>query len=86
MSSTERHGSSTGCWNTNPTSGKGPRTGWPRISVSRVAMRAMCMTGDTEPMPNWAGQGVGLVHRVQPAGDIVREIVEEADQTLTALA
>lgn len=43
------------------------------------------MTGDTEPMPNWAGQGVGLVTRVQPAAEIVREIAEEAEQTLAAL-
>jgi nitronate monooxygenase len=36
------------------------------------------VTGDLEGLSNWAGQGVGLVKRVQPAADIVREITEEA--------
>src|SRR4029453_19094945 len=31
LSSTERHGSRTGCWKTKPTSGKGSRTAWPRM-------------------------------------------------------
>jgi len=26
----------------------------------------------------WAGQGVGLVKKVQPAAEIVREIIEQA--------
>jgi NAD(P)H-dependent flavin oxidoreductase YrpB (nitropropane dioxygenase family) len=34
--------------------------------------------GDIEALALWAGQGVGLVHRVQPAADIVREIHDEA--------
>jgi len=42
------------------------------------------MSGDTEPMSNWAGQSVGLVTRIQPAADIVREIVEEAERALAA--
>ncbi len=40
------------------------------------------VTGDLEGLSNWAGQGVGLVTRVQPAADIVREITEEAIQVL----
>ncbi|MCH7737632.1 MAG: nitronate monooxygenase [Chloroflexi bacterium] len=36
------------------------------------------VTGDLEGLSNWAGQGVGLIKRVQPAADIVREITEEA--------
>jgi NAD(P)H-dependent flavin oxidoreductase YrpB (nitropropane dioxygenase family) len=31
-------------------------------------------TGDTEAMVHYGGQGVGLVRRVQPAGEIVHEI------------
>lgn len=42
--------------------------------------------GDIEAFPIWAGQGVGLVNRVQPAGEIVREIAEDAKRTLERLA
>jgi len=40
------------------------------------------VTGDLEAMSNWAGQGVGLVNRVQPAGDIVQELSEDAVRVL----
>jgi enoyl-[acyl-carrier protein] reductase II len=33
-----------------------------------------------------AGQGVGLVRTIMPAGDIVREMVDDAERLLTALA
>lgn len=35
-------------------------------------------SGHIEAMPMYAGQGVGLVDAVEPAGDIVRELVEGA--------
>lgn len=41
--------------------------------------------GDIEDMSLWAGQTVGLVARRQPAAEIVREIVEEAQAILRAL-
>jgi NAD(P)H-dependent flavin oxidoreductase YrpB (nitropropane dioxygenase family) len=41
------------------------------------------MTGEIEALPNWAGQGVGLVTRVQPAAEIVRELVGDAERVLT---
>lgn len=41
--------------------------------------------GDIEAMSMWAGQGVGLATSVMPAGEIVREIVAEADKVLGAL-
>jgi NAD(P)H-dependent flavin oxidoreductase YrpB (nitropropane dioxygenase family) len=44
------------------------------------------MTGDLEPLSQWAGQGVGLVTRVQPAREIVGEIVGDAERILAALA
>jgi NAD(P)H-dependent flavin oxidoreductase YrpB (nitropropane dioxygenase family) len=34
--------------------------------------------GDIDALSLWAGQGVGLLSRVQPAAEIVREIAEEA--------
>jgi NAD(P)H-dependent flavin oxidoreductase YrpB (nitropropane dioxygenase family) len=41
--------------------------------------------GDIEAMSTWAGQGVGLAGSVQPAAEIVRELVEEADAVLARL-
>lgn len=35
-------------------------------------------SGDIESMDLLAGQGVGLVGEIRPAGQIVRELVEEA--------
>jgi NAD(P)H-dependent flavin oxidoreductase YrpB (nitropropane dioxygenase family) len=41
--------------------------------------------GDVEALSLWAGQSVGLVSRVQPASEIVREIAEEARAILGKL-
>jgi len=40
------------------------------------------MAGDLDRLVHYAGQSAGLVHRVQPAAEIVREI---ADETIRAL-
>ena len=40
------------------------------------------VTGDLEGLANWAGQGVGLINRIMPAADIVKEITEEAVRAL----
>ena len=40
------------------------------------------LTGDTESLPNWAGQGIGLVTKRQPAADILTEIVTGAERVL----
>lgn len=37
---------------------------------------------DIEEAPLWAGQSVALIHDIRPAGDIVRELVREADALL----
>jgi hypothetical protein len=39
-------------------------------------------TGLIEAMPLWAGESVSAVKRVQPAAEIVRELVEEAESLL----
>jgi NAD(P)H-dependent flavin oxidoreductase YrpB (nitropropane dioxygenase family) len=44
------------------------------------------MEGDIDAMPHWAGQSVGLVSKLQPAGDIVREIADDAAAILRRLA
>jgi nitronate monooxygenase len=41
--------------------------------------------GDVDALPMWAGQGVGLVKKVQPAAEIVREINAEAEVVLKRL-
>lgn len=60
----------------------------PRSQVKRYASvtPAPDHEGDIEAMALWAGQGVGLVKRVQPAAEIVREIAEEAESALRRLA
>jgi hypothetical protein len=40
------------------------------------------VTGDLDSMYFLAGQGVGPVCEVKPAGEIVRELVEEARQVM----
>jgi len=40
------------------------------------------MTGDVEALPHYAGQSAGLVTRVRPAGQIVRDLLEEAGAAL----
>ena len=42
--------------------------------------------GDIDALSLWAGQSVGLVSEIKPAGDIVREIVAQAQSTLSKLA
>jgi len=59
-----------------------------RTSVVRYdyAPPVVGMSGDLEAMANHAGQSAGVVRRRQPAADIVREIGEEAERILLALA
>jgi NAD(P)H-dependent flavin oxidoreductase YrpB (nitropropane dioxygenase family) len=42
--------------------------------------------GDIDAMALWAGQGVGIVSKLQPAADIVREIADEAKEIIRTLA
>ena len=43
-------------------------------------------TSDLEYLPFWAGQTCSLIHDIQPAGQIVRDIVAEAEQVIDRLA
>ena len=43
-------------------------------------------TGDLEYLPLWAGQSCGLIHDIKPAGQIVRDIVREAEEVIEQLA
>ena len=40
------------------------------------------VTGAIEAMPHWAGESVDGVKKVQPAAEIVSELVDEAEQLL----
>ncbi len=55
-----------------------------REKVSRFGCLAVtrATTGRIDAMSLWAGESVGAVKRVQPAADIVRELVEEAESSL----
>jgi NAD(P)H-dependent flavin oxidoreductase YrpB (nitropropane dioxygenase family) len=57
----------------------GTRVSVPRLGVVVVDRTA---TGTIGAMPLWAGESVGAVRDVQLAGDIVRDLVEEAEQLL----
>jgi NAD(P)H-dependent flavin oxidoreductase YrpB (nitropropane dioxygenase family) len=50
------------------------------------AMPVAAITGEIEALSMWAGQGIGLLDRVQPAAEIVRELVEETDAAIDALS
>lgn len=51
-----------------------------RRAESLVPMRTT--TGSIDAMPHWAGESVDGVKGVQPAGEIVRELAEEAERLL----
>ncbi|HEX9548323.1 MAG TPA: nitronate monooxygenase [Acidimicrobiales bacterium] len=43
-------------------------------------------TSDLEYLPFWAGQTCSLIHDIKPAGQIVRDIVREAEEVIDRLA
>jgi NAD(P)H-dependent flavin oxidoreductase YrpB (nitropropane dioxygenase family) len=51
----------------------------------RACSAAADIEGDIDALPLWAGQSVGLVSNLKPAGDIVREIAGEAEAILRRL-
>ncbi len=57
---------------------------WGDVEIKRYApfMLAPSFEGRSEYAPIWAGESCGLVKDVKPAGDIVRDIVREAEQLL----
>ncbi|MEX2046235.1 MAG: nitronate monooxygenase [Chloroflexota bacterium] len=59
---------------------------WGDVEVKRYApfMLAPTFEGASEYAPLWAGESCELVNDVKPAGDIVRDLVREAEQILEA--
>jgi nitronate monooxygenase len=43
-------------------------------------------SGDVEALALWAGQGVGIMHSVEPAGAIVRDLADGAERILRGFA
>jgi nitronate monooxygenase len=61
---------------------------WPDGSpINRYASSTptAAMAGNVEPLPHWAGQGVGLVTREESAADIVHRPVAEAEEAIKSL-
>jgi nitronate monooxygenase len=54
-----------------------------KIARYSSSMPVESISGDIEALSMWAGQGVGLVDRVQPAAEIVRELIDEAEAALS---
>ncbi|SDZ58262.1 nitronate monooxygenase [Jannaschia faecimaris] len=88
--------STTKAWETAGRPENGARPGEGDIVASSSSggdiQRYQCLTpgtdlrGDIEALSMWAGQSVGSVRRVLPAGDIVREILNEARRVALRLA
>ncbi len=55
------------------------------VRYGSVSARAG-VEGRIDELPLWCGQGVGLVHEVLPAAEIVRRTVSEAEAALAGLA
>jgi nitronate monooxygenase len=51
------------------------------VRYQSVSVRAD-VTGDIDALSLWAGQGVGLIHEVLPAAEIVRRTVDDAERIL----
>jgi len=78
-------------WLENEARGQESRPDEPVVGKTRIAGQEMPLlrfmgfppnidaSGDIESMDLLAGQGVGLVHDIKPAGEIVRQIVAEAE-------
>lgn len=54
---------------------------WPKYAVGMVPPT---FAGDVEYTPMWAGTSVGEISDIKPAGEIVRDLVREAEAALAA--
>jgi nitronate monooxygenase len=84
-------------WLGNEERGQESRPDEPVIGRTRIAGRDMPLlrfmgfppnldaTGDLEAMDLLAGQGVGLITAIEPGGEVVREIAQEAARIIERL-
>jgi nitronate monooxygenase len=54
-------------------------------AAAQDIFNASAARGTGEYFPMWAGQGVGLIHDLPGAGDVVRTIAKEAQAVLAGL-
>ena len=57
-----------------------------QAAAARDISAAAIQAGDPDYFPMWSGQGVGLLHSLPGAGDVVETVVREARAALDALA
>jgi len=57
------------------------------VEIRRYAsyMPLPVFRGDIDYISLWAGESVSLVNEIKPAGQIVRDIVREAEEVLAGL-
>jgi nitronate monooxygenase len=87
--------STVAAWEAAGCPGPGSRPGEGEVIVTSASRGAITRyrsftpgtdaTGNIEACSMWAGQTAAMVRRIQPAADIVREIMEEAGQVIAAL-
>ncbi|MFQ5699866.1 MAG: NAD(P)H-dependent flavin oxidoreductase, partial [Myxococcota bacterium] len=53
--------------------------------VSGPVLEAARRRGRKDVAPGFAGQGVGMIERIRPAGEVLRELAESADQVLASV-
>ena len=54
-----------------------------RARSAFAALQAARVAGDAESVPLFVGQDAGLIDSVLPTGEVIRRMVEEAEQIIT---
>jgi NAD(P)H-dependent flavin oxidoreductase YrpB (nitropropane dioxygenase family) len=74
-------------WTTRWATGEHEDVGFPgQYAAAGVRVETAYQDGELSEGMMPAGQGVGLVRKILPAGEIVREMVDDAERVLAALA
>jgi nitronate monooxygenase len=60
-------------------------TGYVQTSATRDLVAAAAERRDATLYPMWAGQGIGMIHDVPSAADVVAALVRESDAALTTM-
>lgn len=60
--------------------------GYAQLGANNDILAHAVERADLDYYPLWAGQGVGMVNDVRPAGDVVYQLVQEAETVLEQLA
>ena len=52
--------------------------------IAGPVMAAGVAAGRKDILPGFAGQGIGLIHAVRPAAEVMRDLVADAESALAA--